>query len=106
MVRVGHPRAVRLLLVGLSAVQRSHAALSLTRAEAHARRPSRLTRAQTGPLGAERLTRTHADLLVLGSESPTRVEPNPLRPECPAGAKASLTSADSCTGADAYTNVR
>jgi len=67
--------------VGLSAVHRSHAALNLPRAEADPLRPSRLTRA-------------HADLLVLRPEGRTRVEASPLCPEGPVGAKTNLTVAN------------
>ncbi len=59
---VGHPSALRLILVDPCAVHRSHATLSLTSAEPNLLRPEPVTRAQASPLGSEGLTRAQTDL--------------------------------------------
>ena len=59
---VGHPSALRLILVDPCAVHRSHATLSLTSTEPNLLRPEPVTRAQASPLGPESLARAHADL--------------------------------------------
>src|SRR5215207_46289 len=87
---LGHPSALKLVLVDPCAVHCSHAAMDLSSPH-------------TDPLGPECPTSLQAS--ALGPECLMGAEPNPLRSECPARAKANLTIADRGTGAEAHPTV-
>ena len=72
---MGHPRALRLVLVDPCAVHGSHAALSLTRAEPNLLRPEGPTRAQSDLAIADCGTGAEADPTV--AKSGTRAEGDP-----------------------------
>src|SRR5215207_11216193 len=100
---LGHPSALKLVLVDPCAVHRSHAAMDLSSPHTDPLGPDGPTRLQASALGPECLM--GAEPNPLRAEGPTGVHADPLRSEGPARAKANLTIADRGTGAEAHPTV-